>query len=162
MDKASTLPSEFQKLPIGKGEIIREGKDLTILAIGPAVYSAIEAAEMLAREGIDCAVINARFAKPLDSELILSQVEKTRNLLTVEENALCGGFGSAVMELLSSADLSEVKIKCLGLPDKFIEHGPQELFRSLFNMDSEGIAQNIRSSFPELFAKSHTRIQEKA
>ena len=155
-----TLANEFQKLSIGKGEIVREGQDLTILAIGPTIYSAIEAAEMLAGEGTDCAVINSRFAKPLDSDLILDQSEKTRNILTVEENSLYGGFGSAVLESLSHSSFSGVKIKCLGLPDKFVEHGPPELFRSLFNIDSEGIAQSIRSAFPELLDKSHLRIQE--
>ena len=141
---------------------MREGKDLTILALGPAVYGSLEAAETLAGEGNDCAVINARFAKPLDLDLILSQAAKTRNLLTVEENALHGGFGGAVMELLSAANLSGIKIKCLGLPDKFIEHGPQELFRSLFNLDSEGIVQSIRTFFPELFHETHTRMREKS
>jgi 1-deoxy-D-xylulose-5-phosphate synthase len=156
------LKSEFQKIPIGKGALVREGKDLTILAIGPAVHSALEAADILAKEGVDSAVINARFAKPLDSELILAQIEKSHNLLTIEENALCGGFGSAVLELLSNSNLSGVKIKCLGLPDKFIEHGPQELFRSLYNMDPEGIAQYIRTSFAALFDESHIGTQEKS
>ncbi|MDP2917343.1 MAG: 1-deoxy-D-xylulose-5-phosphate synthase [Dehalococcoidia bacterium] len=158
--KGVNLKQELQKLPIGKGVTVREGEDLTVLAIGPAVHSAIDAVEILAKEGVDCTVVNARFAKPLDSELILSQVERTRKLLTVEENTLCGGFGSAVMELIRSAGFSNLKIESLGLPDKFIEHGPQELFRSLFNLDSEGIAQYIRTSFPELFSKVSFRKQE--
>jgi 1-deoxy-D-xylulose-5-phosphate synthase len=154
--------SELHELPPGKGTVVRQGNDLTILAIGPCVYNALEAASILAREGIDCAVVNARFAKPLDSELILSEARKTRNILTVEENAICGGFGSAVTELLCKCDLIDTRIKCLGLPDSFIEHGPQELLRSLLNIDSEGIAQYIRTSFPELFSRSSLHIKEGA
>ncbi len=155
------LANEFQKLPIGKGEVIREGNDLAIVAIGPTVYGSLAAAKMLDREGTYCSVINARFAKPLDSELILAQAAKTRKLLTVEENALQGGFGSAVVELLGTSDLSGVRVKCLGLPDKFIEHGPQELFRSLYSLDAEGIAQSVRLFFPELANESHSRIRNK-
>ncbi|MCR4393004.1 MAG: hypothetical protein NUV31_01380 [Dehalococcoidales bacterium] len=147
-------------LPIGKGKLIREGKDLTIVALGHSLFSALKAAEILSSEGIDCAVINALFAKPLDSELIISQVEKTCNLLTIEENTLCGGFGSAVSELVNQSGLPGIKIRFLGLPDCFIEHGPQELFRSLFNLDSEGIVQYIRSSYPELFSGSSVQSQE--
>jgi 1-deoxy-D-xylulose-5-phosphate synthase len=154
------LMPELHELPIGKGEVVLEGKDLAIMAIGPSVGAAVEAAEELSKQGIDCAVVNARFAKPLDYALILSLAHSTRNILTVEENTLCGGFGSAVMELLSSTGLSNYKIRCLGLPDKFIEHGPQELFRSLYNIDSEGIAQYIRTYFPELFPQSSLRMQE--
>jgi 1-deoxy-D-xylulose-5-phosphate synthase len=156
-----TLAKAFQNLPLGKGEVTREGKELTILAMGSTVCSALEAAEMLAMQGTECAVINARFAKPLDSELVLSQAVKTRNLLTVEENVLNGGFGSAVMELLSATSVPGVKVKCLGLPDKFIEHGPRELFRSLFNLDAEGIALSIRSFFPELFNESRKKQERK-
>lgn len=143
-----SLKSRFQ-LPIGKGEILRDGEDLAILAIGSVVYPSLAAAEQLASEGIDCAVVNARFAKPLDSELILELASKKR-LLTVEENALAGGFGSAVLELLSEAESVNVKIERLGLPDRFIEHGSQEIFRSLFKLDAEGIARHIKASFPEL------------
>ena len=153
------LANEFQKLPVGKGKVLREGRDLTIAAIGPAVYSSLEAAERLARVGCDCAVINARFVKPLDSELILNWAAKMRNLLTVEENVLFGGFGSAVMESISASGLCGVKVKSLGLPDKFIEHGPSELFRSLYNLDSEGIEHSIQSFFPEIITPSLVKKQ---
>ncbi len=87
------LKSDWQEIPIGKGEIVRHGTDITLVAVGPVVNSAVEAAIMLGREGLDCAVVNARFAKPLDTELILQQAEKTHNLLTIEENL--PGAGSA-------------------------------------------------------------------
>jgi 1-deoxy-D-xylulose-5-phosphate synthase len=153
------ITSELQELPLGKGEMLRAGGDLTIVAFGPVVNNALEAAQALSGEGLDCGVINARFAKPLDSALILDSAEATHNLLTIEENVLNGGLGSAVVELISSSDLTDVKIKCLGLPDKFIEHGPQELLRSLYNIDSEGIAQYIRVNFPELFSRPSVRIR---
>ena len=145
-----SLKTEWQQIPIGKGEILREGKDLAILSIGSTVYPSLEAAKKLSEEGIDCAVVNARFAKPLDSELILNLAAKTKRILTVEENALAGGFGNAVLQLLEEAKFNEVQVECIGLPDKFIDHGPQGLFRSMFELDSEGIARRIKNSFPGL------------
>ncbi len=140
----------FQALPIGKGELLRRGEQVAILAIGSTVYPALAAAEQLAEEGTGCAVANARFAKPLDAELIMELAASTGRILTVEENVLAGGFGGAVLELLSQAGPEGVKVECLGLPDKFIEHGPQQLFRTMFNLDAEGIARSVRAAFPEL------------
>ncbi|MBI4304623.1 MAG: 1-deoxy-D-xylulose-5-phosphate synthase, partial [Chloroflexi bacterium] len=111
-----SLEPELKQLPIGKGEIVREGHDAAILAFGSTVYPALAAAALLASEGIDCAVVNARFAKPLDSELMLELAARTGRLLTVEEGALAGGFGSAVLEMLCNARLDGVKVECLGLP----------------------------------------------
>jgi 1-deoxy-D-xylulose-5-phosphate synthase len=156
------LTLKLRELAVGKAEKVRSGRDLTILSLGPLTYCACEAAGILAQEGLDCSVVNARFAKPLDAAMILAEAEKTRNLLTVEENALCGGFGSAVLELLAERKLTGIKTKRLGLPDSFIEHGPQEIIRSLHNLDSEGIVQTIRSSFPELFSRTPIKIQEEA
>lgn len=154
--------SDLQLMPIGKGEMIRDGQDLAILAMGPAVYAALAAAEQLARDGIDCAVANVRFAKPLDSELILELANRTKKVLTVEENALCGGFGSAVMESLCKLELNGVKVKCLGLPDRFIEHGSQPLLRSMFALNSDGIVRYVRASFPELVLETSSKQLEEA
>lgn len=154
------LTSDFNKLPFGRGTIVKSGDDLTIIAIGPCVFNAVEAAEILEKEGVSCSVVNARFAKPLDSALILSEAGKTRNILTIEENTTCGGFGSAVAELIHKNDIADIRIKSIGLPDSFIEHGPQELLRSLLNIDSEGIAQSIRTFFPALFSRSSVKIKE--
>ena len=107
-------------------------------------------------------MFNARFAKPLDSELVLDLAARTRRLLTVEENALAGGFGSAILELLGSSKLAEVRSECIGLPDAFVEHGPQEMFRSAFDLDPEGIARRIRSSFPDLPIGAPAKGQEGA
>lgn len=145
-----SLSPDFEQLPIGKGELMRDGQDVAIIAIGPAVYQALAAAEELADEGIECAVADARFAKPLDSELIRGLASRTGRVITVEENSLHGGFGSAVLELLASSGINTARVECLGLPDRFIEHGTQALFRSMFKLDAEGIAQHVRCSFPEL------------
>jgi len=154
------LSSDLQQLPLGKGEILRDGGDVCILALGSTVYPALDAARRLAGEGIECTVVNARFAKPLDSELILEQASRTGRLVTVEENAIAGGFGSAVVQLLETSKLVGVRTECIGLTDEFIEHGPQELFRSMFDLDSEGIARRVRCAFPELATRVFTRQQE--
>ncbi len=150
------LEPDLQLLAVGKGEVLREGRELAILAVGSTVYPALAAAEELAGEGIGCAVANARFVKPLDSELILNFANRTGRLLVVEENALAGGFGSAVLELLARANSRDIKVECLGLSDRFIEHGTQELFRSRFNLDCKGIARTIRSSFHDLVTGKFT------
>ncbi|MEK7280746.1 MAG: transketolase C-terminal domain-containing protein, partial [Chloroflexota bacterium] len=139
-------------LPIGQGEILRKGKDLALVAIGSMVYPALEAAEKLAAEGVETTVVNARFVKPLDSQLLLEVARKTKRMLTLEENALAGGFGSAVLELLASHQV-EVKVGCHGLPDHFIEHGDRALLCSLFNLDADGIVHRVQDSFPELFPR---------
>ncbi|MDO8568453.1 MAG: 1-deoxy-D-xylulose-5-phosphate synthase [Dehalococcoidales bacterium] len=154
------MQPDLHKLPIGKGELLREGKDLAIIAIGSMLYPALAAAEKLSGEGVECAVADARFAKPLDAGLITGLATRTHRIITIEENALAGGFGSAVEELLGSSGLSP-RIQCLGLPDRFIEHGSQEIIRSIFNLDADGIIRKIKESFPELFvsgpAKSSAR-----
>jgi len=128
-------------LEIGRGEILREGNDLLILAIGSTVYPAIHAAERLENNGIHVAVVNARFLKPLDRELISHWVSKTRKVLTVEENVLQGGFGSAILELLQEEGLWEIDLMRLGIPDRFIEHGSQPLLRAKYGIDEQGIFQ---------------------
>jgi 1-deoxy-D-xylulose-5-phosphate synthase len=143
-----SLEEKLKELPIGKGNIIKTGSDLAIIAIGSAVVPSLEAAWILNKKGIDCAIVNARFAKPLDSDLILETVSKTKRLVTVEENALAGGFGSAVLSLLSS--IAGVRALRIGIPDEFVEHGPQELLRANYSLNADGIAQRILSFFPEL------------
>lgn len=100
---------------------------------------AMQAAEALAAQGISTGVINARFVKPLDAELILTQARSTGRLITVEENALQGGFGSAVLEILHDTDNTRIKVKRLGIPDRYIEQGSQAQLRSDVGIDAEGI-----------------------
>jgi len=153
-EEGVSLKPDFQLLPIGKGEIIRKGNDLSILAIGSMVNTSYKAAMLLADDGIDCAVINARFAKPLDSALILNQAQKTERLITVEENSLKGGFGSSVLGLLAQNRISNVKVECIGLPDQFIEHGNADLLRSKFSLDTPGIVKRIKSTLYPLSAQN--------
>jgi 1-deoxy-D-xylulose-5-phosphate synthase len=134
------MDAELKTLEIGRGELLVEGGDLCIIAIGSTVYPALQAAESLQQRGIAASVVNARFVKPLDSDLILSVAGKTGRIITVEENALQGGFGSSVLELLYDNGLQDVKVKRLGIPDRYIEHGSQVQLRKDLGIDAEGIA----------------------
>lgn len=133
-----------QALPIGKGELLKAGTDVAIMAIGVSVWQAVEAAERLGKEGISVAVVNGRFAKPLDQELIVDVAKRVRYVVTVEEGCRIGGFGSAVLETLSDAGVTDVKTKVLGLPDWYIEQGPQDLLRERYGLTAEGIYQSVK------------------
>ena len=135
-----SLDQEIQTLPIGRGELLAMGDDLAIVAIGSTVYPALDAAAQLAQKGIKAAVVNARFVKPLDRDLILGVARTAGCIVTVEENALQGGFGSAVLELLSDEGLTEVRVKRIGIPDRYIEQGPQSQLRQDLGLDADGIA----------------------
>ncbi|OGR28006.1 MAG: 1-deoxy-D-xylulose-5-phosphate synthase [Desulfuromonadales bacterium GWD2_54_10] len=134
------LDAELKTLEIGKGELLAEGSDLCIIAIGSSVYPALQAAESLKQKGISAGVINARFVKPLDADLIISAARTTGRIITVEENALQGGFGSAVLELLFDNSLQDVKVKRVGIPDRYIEQGSQAQLRKDLGIDADGIA----------------------
>ena len=135
-----TLDRDLQEIEIGKGELLVDGGDLTLIGIGSTVYPALEAAALLKERGIFASVVNARFVKPLDRDLLLSEAAKTGCLITVEENALMGGFGSAVLELLSDEGVSGVRLKRIGIPDSFVEQGSQAQLRSDLGLDGAGIA----------------------
>jgi 1-deoxy-D-xylulose-5-phosphate synthase len=134
----------LRSIEIGKGEVLREGRDMLILAIGTTVYPSIRAAERLDASGIHAAVINTRFLKPLDGDLIGEWARKVGKILTVEENVLQGGFGSAVLELLQEKGLSSVQVKRLGIPDLFVEHGPPALLRAKYGIDEAGIYRVVK------------------
>ncbi len=131
-------------LEIGRGEVLREGGGGAILAIGSMVRPSLSAAELLAGEGISLTVVNARFVKPLDRQLIVDMARRYGRLVTVEENAIDGGFGSAVLELLEEEGLYDVRVKRLGYPDRYVEQGEQSELRALYGLDPEGIARSIR------------------
>jgi 1-deoxy-D-xylulose-5-phosphate synthase len=135
------LDGELKVLELGKGEVLREGSDLAVIAIGSTVYPALAAAEKLGAEGFSIKVINARFIKPIDSELIANTAAKIKNIITVEENVLQGGFGSAVLESLAEKGINDIQVKRLGIPDKFVEHATQEQLRQKYGIDEEGIYQ---------------------
>ena len=135
------LDEEIKELPVGKAEVLRTGKDVILLAIGSVVKDALEAASRLQEQGVAATVVNARFVKPLDAGLIVSLVAECRRLVTVEENALQGGFGSAVLELLEEKGITGIQIKRLGIPDVFVEHGAQDELRHKYGIDAEGIVR---------------------
>ena len=139
----------LHSLSIGKGELLREGDDVLIVAIGSTVVPSLRAADVLEDMGIHPAVINARFLKPLDGDLISDWAVRTGRVLTVEENVLQGGFGSAVLELLQEKGFLDIRVKRLGIPDLFVEHGPQSLLRAKYGIDKEGIVNGARGMVEE-------------
>ncbi len=139
------LDQTLAALPLGKGELLRSGSDGVIIAVGVMVRPAQEAAAILATEGVEVGVINARFIKPLDRELLISQAKATRTVLTVEESALQGGFGSAVLELLEEEGVTGVAVSCLGYPDCYIEQGEQPDLRAAYGLDAAGIVTAFRT-----------------
>jgi 1-deoxy-D-xylulose-5-phosphate synthase len=146
---------EFRELPIGKGEILRQGNDIAILAIGSMVAPALEAAEKLALQGVEATVVNARFVKPIDAELIVDLATRIKRIVTVEENTIPGGFGNYVNDAVRQADLRDVIIRNVGLPDVFIEHGGQDFLRSKYGLDAAGIIGKVLEIVP---AGSATKI----
>lgn len=135
------LIEDEPSLPIiGRGDVLRRGRDVAIIAVGPMVYRAMEAAEMLVAKGLEATVVDARFVRPLDVELIGEVARSTGAVLTLEEHSVRGGFGSAVAELLSEQGLPEVRLRIMGLPDRFITHGDREDLLSRFGLDARGIA----------------------
>jgi 1-deoxy-D-xylulose-5-phosphate synthase len=144
--------TDFEEIQIGKGEILREGNDVCILAIGNMVNYALKSAESLKQKGTDVEVVNMRFVKPLDVELLKYVFEKFQKIITVEDNSIIGGFGSAVSEFAEQYRYKN-DILLHGLPDKFIEHGkPEELYRML-KMDSEGIAEIVEQFLIDIKGK---------
>ncbi|MGD1075997.1 MAG: transketolase C-terminal domain-containing protein, partial [Thermodesulfovibrionales bacterium] len=137
--QGTAYSTQHSDLKIGKAEIMADGDDIAIVAVGNTVYPALKAAEKLGENGVTACVINARFIKPLDEELIVSLAERTKRIITVEENVLAGGFGSAVLECISKAGLNEVQVRRIGIDDQFIEHGSQSILRKKYGLDEEGI-----------------------
>jgi 1-deoxy-D-xylulose-5-phosphate synthase len=152
---ADKIPNkeDLKEIPVGKSEIIRDGTDIAIIAVGNTVSPAIEASNLLDEAGISACVINARFIKPIDASLFEEFARKTKHVITVEENSVRGGFGSAVLEYLSDADINDLKIRIIGIPDTFIEHGPQKLLREECGLDARSIAKKALT-----LIKENTRV----
>jgi 1-deoxy-D-xylulose-5-phosphate synthase len=137
------LDADLHEIPIGKGEVVREGADVALIALGASVSPAVEAAQKLASKGIEAAVVNARFAKPLDKTLITDQAGRIKNIVTVEENVLRGGFGESVIKLLEESGICDIKVRNIGIPDEFVEHGTQSVLRAKYGLDADGIARQV-------------------
>ena len=141
------MDSELMELPIGKGRVVREGLDVAIFGLGKSNSAALEAAEMLAEHGIDCGVVNPIFVKPLDIDLLLDTARKVPRIVTVEENVLAGGFGSAVLETLAEVGMDDVAVHRIGMPDFFIEHGTAADQRHRLQLDAQGIVERVLGAF---------------
>lgn len=142
-------PEAISPLPNGKGELLRPGTSACLVSLGTCAEEALAAAELLATEGLELAVVDARFLKPLDEELILAQLDTCGALITLEENVLAGGFGSAVLELLEQHGRYEPLLR-LGLPDQFVEQGSQSQLRARYGLDATGIARQIKDFLARL------------
>jgi 1-deoxy-D-xylulose-5-phosphate synthase len=144
------MDASFKLIPVGTGEVLRSGNDVAIIAVGASVPPAIEAAGQLLLKGIEATVINSRFIKPLDSEIIVDTARRIKHIVTVEENVLIGGFGSSVESLLQEAGLTDVKVKAIGIPDKYVEHGTPSILRAKYGLDSNGIVRETIAFLPEV------------
>ena len=139
-----SLDREYRVIPIGESEVLKEGKDLTLIALGSMVQPSLEAAAEMEKEGLSATVINCRFVKPLDKKLA-DYARRNGKVLVVEENIQQGGLGSAVLELFSDVGLREVTVKRLGLPDSFVEHGPVVVLKEKLGLDKAGIIKAAKA-----------------
>ena len=141
---------DVKPLEIGKAEILKSGKDITIVAIGKMVAKAMKVADILSKENIQAEVINARFLKPLDKETIISSLLKTKNLITIEDGTIIGGLASAVDEIIvSRMDLRNVNLKNYAYPDVYIQHGSVEELEKIYGLDIESIAEGAKDILSE-------------
>ena len=134
---------KHEKIRQGKAEILKRGKDISIIAIGKTVSRAIEVVKMLEKEKIDAEVINARFLKPLDIEAIKKSIEKTRNVITIEDGTIINGLGTATKELIINENMENIKIKSYAYPDEFIKHGSVEELEKIYSQDAKSIYEYI-------------------
>jgi 1-deoxy-D-xylulose-5-phosphate synthase len=145
-------------IPVGRGEVLREGRDLLFVGFGPIVARAVEAAETLEREGWSIGVINARFARPLDRQLILDQARGKKMLVTFEESVVTGGFGSGVLDLVEEARLAdpvyrELAVRIVGIPgERFVDHGSVADLRRALRLDAPGLAAQVREALDTMRA----------
>ncbi|NBT59028.1 hypothetical protein EBT16_09625 [bacterium] len=139
------LDKQLKSLPIGKGELLQadyEAVDVLLVGVGFAVQTALQAQALLKEKGISTASINARFVKPLDEALLTQWIRRSQLVVTLEENTVCGGFGSAVLEMMQQKNLKQ-DVLCLGLPDQFIDHATPAIQRKLTGLDAAGVLQKI-------------------
>ena len=142
------LDETFRYLEVGSAEVLQEGTDILMIAVGSMVHPATNVANTLEQKGYSVGIINARFIKPLDQTTLLSQISKAKHIITLEENVLAGGFGSAVSELLKTNGNTDCSILSIGIPDEFVPHGNTDILKKELQLDEDGILQQI-SSFLE-------------
>ncbi len=144
--QSSEFGVQSKPIAMGKAEILKQGNDAAVLAIGSTVYPALDAAKRLEKNGVKITVVNARFVKPIDEDAITAVAKNTGMVFTIEENALQGGFGSAVLELFEKNGITDCRVKRLGVPDEFVEHGSQKELRKIFGLDAEGIERAVKET----------------
>lgn len=142
------LDETFRYLEVGSAEVLQEGTDILMIAVGSMVHPATNVANTLEQKGYSVGIINARFIKPLDQTTLLSQISKAKHIITLEENVLAGGFGSAVSELLKTNGNTDCSMLSIGIPDEFVPHGNTDILKRELKLDEDGILQQI-SSFLE-------------
>ena len=135
---------ECEDIKLGRAEVLKEGENLTIVAIGKMVGRAMEVSDILKEQGIDCEVINARFLKPLDSYTIERSIKKNKNVITIEDGILRGGLGTSVIELINEYKLDGVKMKAYGYDDTFVPHGSVDELEKMNGLDAKSIALSIQ------------------
>ena len=145
-DTATEITRELQPVELGKAEVLSWGTDGNIFCAGTPLANCIEAAEKLREEGLDVGVVNARFIKPIDQDVIRKALTETGFVVTVEEGMLMGGYGAAVLEAANEMRLDATRVYRIGIPDKFMEHASRdELFEEL-RLDAKGVAQTCREA----------------
>lgn len=145
------ISTEPKKIEIGRAELVREGEDVALIALGTMVKPAMDAAEALEKSGFDATVVNARFIKPLDEKLIRELLGSHRLIVTIEEAYLAGGFGSAVMEFLERERLQNgISVVRMGVPDRIVTHGDAKLLLAKYGLDSDGIYQKVKAAAASL------------
>ncbi|XUX01274.1 MAG: 1-deoxy-D-xylulose-5-phosphate synthase [Dehalogenimonas sp.] len=143
------LEPEFREIPVGSAEILRKGPDAALLATGASVTAAMAAADLLEMQGTRVTVVNMRYIRPLDEDVILGLARDIKSIITIEENVLNGGLGSLVAALLKRASMDDVGLKSLGIPDEFVTHGTQAQLRSNYHLDAEGISSETLAFIDE-------------
>ena len=161
------IPADPEPVPWGRGELLAVGKDILIVAIGATVATSLYAAEELRVRGISAAVVDARFVKPMDAGLIVPLVQRIGRVLTVEENVLAGGFGSAVLEMLEDHDVHPQVFRRIGVRDAFVEHGSQAELREAHGLTDDAVVAEAarlcsqgRHLLPSLFNGIRSRIEK--
>jgi 1-deoxy-D-xylulose-5-phosphate synthase len=156
------LDTKLREIPVGQSEVLKDGDDVAILALGTMVAPAMKAADELSAKGIEATVVNARFARPLDATLINDLAGRIKKMVTIEENVLNGGYGSSVLKLLQESGWSDITVKNIGIPDDFIEHGTQAILRAKYSLDAAGIVGKVLKMFPEYAIDVPSAVKDKA
>ena len=152
---AAEISRELQPIELGKSETLRTGTDGTIVVCGVSLANALEAAEILQSEGLDVGVVNARFVKPIDTEMIRQTLANSKFVITVEEANLMGGFGSAFLESANEMGLNASKVRLIGIPDEFVEHQSRPEVLASLKLDTAGIAETCRAAAKNTQLKPH-------